>query len=306
MQKLRSAVSTLEQALNVRTLEIEQLKLQIAKLKRMHFGRKSEKLDRKIEQLETRLEHLIAEDGASEQELPAAAVPAHAKAVRRPLPEHLPRDVRIYEPDETVCVQCGGGFKHLGDDVSEQLEIIGAAFKVLRHVRRKRACACSDRIVQGAAPSRPIECGIAGPGLLAQIIVAKFADHQPLYRQAEIYARQGVELDRSTMACWVSACGALVRPLVDALQCYVLAPGKVHTDDTTMLVLVPGNGQTKTARMWVYVRDDRRSGSAAAPAAWFAYTPNRQGIHPQTHPAGFRGVLQADAYAGYDKVFADG
>ena len=178
---------------------------------------------------------------------------------------------------------------------------------MLRHVRRKRACACCDRIVQGAAPSRPIERGIAGPGLLAQIIVAKFADHQPLYRQAEIYARQGIDLDRSTMARWVGACGALVRPLVDALQRYVLAPGKVHTDDTTMPVLVPGNGQTKTARMWVYARDDRRSGSAAAaPAAWFAYTPNRQGMHPQSHLAVFRGVLQADAYAGYDKVFADG
>lgn len=274
--------------------------------KRMHFGRKSEKIDRKIEQLETRLEDLIAEDGASEQEAPAAAAPARARAARQPLPEHLPRDERIYEPDETVCVQCGGGFKYLGDDVSEQLEIIGAAFKVLRHVRRKRACACCDRIVQGAAPSRPIARGIAGPGLLGQIIVAKFADHQPLYRQAEIYARQGVELDRSTMARWVGACGALVRPLVDALRRYVLAPGKVHTDDTTMPVLAPGNGQTRTARMWVYVRDDRRSGSAAAPAAGFAYTPNRQGIHPQTHLADFRGVLQADAYAGYDKVFADG
>lgn len=306
VRQLRSTVSTLKQALNVRALEIEQLKLQIAKLKRMHFGRKSEKIDRKIEQLETRLEDLIAEDGASEQELPVAAAPARVKTVRQPLPEHLPREERIYEPDETVCVQCGGGFKHLGDDVSEQLEIIGAAFKVLRHVRRKRACACCDRIVQGTAPSRPIERGIAGPGLLAQIIVAKFADHQPLYRQAEIYARQGVDLDRSTMARWVGACGALVRPLVDALQRYVLAPGKVHTDDTTMPVLTPGNGQTKTARMWVYVRDDRRSGSTAAPAAWFAYTPNRQGIHPQTHLANFHGVLQADAYAGYDKVFADG
>ena len=170
-------------------------------------------------------------------------------------------------------------------------------------MRSKRACACCDRIVQGAAPSRPIERGIAGPRLQAQIIVAKFADHQPLYRQAEIYARQGVDLDRSTMARWVGACGALVRPLVDALRRYVLAPGKVHTDDTMMQVLVPGNGQTKTARMWVYARDDRRSGSAAA---WFAYTPNRQGMHPQSHLAGFRGVLQADAYAGYDKVFADG
>jgi transposase len=170
------------------------------------------------------------------------------KTVLQPHPEHLPREERIYEPDESVCVQCGG-FKHVGDDVSEQLEFIGAAFKVLRQVRRKRPCACCDQIVQGTAPSRPIERGVADLGLLVQIIVAKFADHQPLYRQAKIYARQGVDLDCSTMAHWVSACGALVRPLVDALQRYVLAPGKVYTDDTTMPVLAPGNGQTKTARM---------------------------------------------------------
>ena len=187
--QLRSTVTTLEQALSVRTLEIEQLKLQIAKLKRMHFGRKSEKIHRKIEQLETRLEDLVADEGASEQELPATSAPAHARAARQQLPAHLPRDDRIYEPVETVCLQCGRGFKYLGDDVSEQLEVIGAAFKELRHVRRKRACACCDRIVQGAAPSRPIERGIAGPRLLAQIIVAKFADHQPLYLQADIYAR---------------------------------------------------------------------------------------------------------------------
>jgi transposase len=136
--------------------------------------------------------------------------------------------------------------------------------------------------------------------------VSKFADHQPLYRQAAIYARDGVELDRSTMARWVGACGALMQPLVEALQRYVLQPGKVHSDDTTMPVLAPGNGQTKIARMWVYVRDDRRSGSTKAPAAWFAYTPNRQGIHPQTHLANFKGVLQADAFPGYDKIFADG
>jgi transposase len=271
----------------------------------MQFGRKSEKIDRKIEQLETRLEDLIAEDGASEQTHPTVP-PARAKTARQPLPDHLVREERIYEPDETACVQCGGSFKPLGEDVSEQLEIIDAAFKVIRHVRRKKACACCDRIVQAAAPSRPIERGIAGPGLLARILVAKFADHQPLYRQSAIYAREGVELDRSTMARWVGACGALVRPLVDALQRYVLAPGKVHSDDTPMPVLAPGNGQTKTGRMWVYVRDDRRSGSSAAPAAWFAYTPTRQGLHPQTHLAGFSGVLQADAFAGYDKIFADG
>ncbi|KAF3996059.1 transposase [Glaciimonas immobilis] len=138
-------------------------------------------------------------------------MPGRATTARQPLPEHLPRDERLYEPAEMLCVQCGGGFKYLGDDVSEQLEIIGAAVKVLRHVRRKRACACCDRVIQGVAPSQPIERGIAGPGLLAQNIVVKFADHQPLYRQAEIYARQGVAPDRSAVARWIGACGALVR-----------------------------------------------------------------------------------------------
>lgn len=305
VQQLRDTVTTLEQALNVRSLEIEQLKLQLAKLKRMQFGRKSEKLDRKIEQLETRLEDLIAEDGASEQKVALPA--AHARKVaRQPLPAHLPREDNIIDPPDQACSACGGKLKPLGEDVSEQLELIDSAFKVIRHIRRKKACACCDHIVQAPAPSRPIERGIAGPGLLAHILVSKFADHQPLYRQSAIYARDGVELDRSTMARWVGACGALMRPLVDALQRYVLQPGKIHSDDTPMPVLAPGNGQTKTARLWVYVRDDRRSGSIAAPAAWFAYTPNRQGQHPQSHLAGFAGVLQADAFAGYDKIYADG
>lgn len=298
VQQLRDTVSTLEQALSIRTLEIEQLKLQLAKLKRMQFGRKSEKLDRKIEQIETRLEDLLAEEGEAEEKQPELAV-ARQKSVRQPLPEHLPREDRVLEPEDQACPACGGNLKPLGEDVSEQLEIIDTAFKVIRHVRRKKACACCDCIVQAPAPSRTIERGIAGPGLLAHIAVSKFADHQPLYRQAVIGERKGVELDRSTMARWLGICGALVRPLVDALQRYVLVPGKVHTDDTPMPVLSPGNGQTKTGRLWVYVRDDRRSGSIAAPAVWFAYSGNRQGLNPQTHLAGFSGALQADAFAGY-------
>lgn len=301
--QLRGTVSTLEQALNVRSLEIEQLKLQLAKLKRMQFGRKSEKLDRQIEQLETRLEDLVAEEGAAEEKQPAPSV-VHQKSSRQPLPEHLPREEKAIEPLESACPQCGGHLKPLGEDVSEQLDIIARAFKVIRHVRRKKACASCDCIVQ--APSRPIERGIAAPGLLAHILVSKFADHQPLYRQAAIYERQGVELDRSTMARWVGACGALMAPLVDALRQYVLAPGKVHADDTPMPVLAPGNGQTKTGRLWVYVRDDRNAGATAPAAAWFAYSPNRQGRHPQGHLADFKGVLQADAFAGYNEVFADG
>lgn len=305
LQQLRDTVSTLEQALSIRTLEIEQLKLQLAKLKRMQFGRKSEKIDRRIEQIETRLDDLIAEEGCAEQ-LQSTPTATRQKSVRQPLPEHLPREERVLEPTEQACPACGGNLKPLGEDVSEQLEIINAAFKVIRHVRRKKACACCDCIVQAPAPSRTIERGIAGPGLLAHIAVSKFADHQPLYRQSVICARRGVELDRSTMARWLGICGALVHPLVEALHRYVLATGKVHTDDTPMPVLSPGNGQTKTGRLWVYVRDDRHSGSMAAPAVWFAYSPNRQGQHPQTHLAGFSGVLQADAFPGYDKIFTDG
>ena len=198
-------MSTLEQALSVRGLEIEQLKLQLAKLKRVQFGRESEKLDRKIEQLETRLENLVAEEGESEQQ--AAQTAPRRKSERLPLPEHLEREERILDPQEQACAQCGGELKPLGEDVSEQLEIIDSAFKVIRHMRRKKACACCDHIAQAAAPGRPIERGIAGAGLLAQILVAKFADHQQLYRQSAIYERRGVELDPSTMARWVGACG---------------------------------------------------------------------------------------------------
>jgi len=303
--QLRGTVSTLEQALNVRSLEIEQLKLQLAKLKRLQFGRKSEKLDRQIEQLETRLEDLVAEEGAAEEKQAAPNV-ARQKSPRQPLPEHLPREEHVIEPSEPACPQCGGHLKPLGEEVSEQLDIIASAFKVIRHVRRKKACASCDCILQSPAPSRPIDRGIAAPGLLAHILVSKFADHQPLYRQAVIYERQGVELDRSTMARWVGACGALMAPLVDALRQYVLAPGKVHADDTPMPVLAPGNGQTKTGRLWVYVRDDRNAGATTPAATWFAYSPNRQGQHPQAHLAGFQGVLQADAFPGYNEVFADG
>lgn len=306
-QQLRDTISTLEQALSIRTLEIEQLKLLIAKLRRMQFGRKSEKIDRQIERLETRLEDLMAEEGTADAaQEPPASPGARQKSVRQPLPESLPREDIILEPAEHDCPSCGAELKPLGEDVAEQLDIINAAFKVIRTIRRKKACARCDCIVQAPAPSRPIERGIAAPGLLARILVAKFADHQPLYRQSAIYARQGVELDRSTMARWVGACGALVAPLVEQLRRHVLAPGKVHADDTPVSVLAPGNGQTKTARLWAYVRDDRNSGSVEPPAVWFAYTPNRQGQHPQSHLAGFRGVLQADAYAGFNAVFADG
>lgn len=190
--------------------------------------------------------------------------------------------------------------------MAEQLEYVPASFRVIRHVRPKMACRCCDTIVQAPAPSRPIERGIAGPGLLPHILVAKFADHLPLYRQSVIYARDGVELDRALLASWVGAASALLRRLVDAIRRHVLAAAKLHADDTPIPVLAPGNGKTKTARLWTYVRDDRASGDTTPAAVWFAYTPDRKGIHPQTHLANFSGVLQADAYAGFNALYADG
>jgi transposase len=289
--------------------EIEHLKLLIAKLQRLQFGRKSEKLQRRIEQLELRLEDLQANQPTETQLAPATSsisVPAAQPARRRPLPEHLPRETHQHEPQQQTCPDCGGGLRNLGEDVSEMLEYVPAQFKVIRHVRPKLSCTRCERIVQAAAPSRPIERGLAGPGLLAHVLVAKYADHLPLYRQAEIYAREGVELERSTMADWVGETSGLLQPLVEALRRYVLDCSKLHADDTPVPVLAPGTGKTKTGRLWTYVRDDRPAGDPAPPAVWFAYSPDRKGEHPQQHLRHFRGALQADAYAGFNQLYANG
>ena len=306
VQERDEQVAGLEAQLNTRAAEIEHLKLWIAKLRCMQFGRKSEKLDHQIEQLELQLEDLQADEGEAARQMPEADRAPRKKSVRKPLPDHLPRDEKVYRPTQTACPSCGGGLRQLGEDVAEQLEYVPASFRVIRHVRPKMACSCCDTIVQAPAPSRPIERGIAGPGLLAHVLVAKFADHLPLYRQSVIYARDGVELDRALLASWVGAASALLRPLVDAIRNHVLAGTKLHADDTPIPVLAPGNGKTKTARLWTYVRDDRPSGDTTPAAVWFAYSPDRKGIHPQTHLASFQGVLQADAYAGFNALYEDG
>jgi transposase len=223
-----------------------------------------------------------------------------------PLPAHLPRETRKYPPKQTACPDCGGELKHLGEDVSEMLEYLPARFKVIRQVRSKLACACCERIVQAEAPSRPIERGVAGPGLLAHALVSKYCDHLPLYRQSEIYAREGVELERSTLADWVGGTSALLAPLVEALRRHVMAATKLHADDTPVPVLAPGNGKTKTGRLWTYVRDDRPAGDATPAAVWFAYTPDRKGEHPKAHLKKFAGTLQADGCAGFEQIYEAG
>jgi transposase len=307
---LREMVIRQHEQLSSRDAEIERLRLIISNLRRMQFGRKSEKIQREIEQLELQLEDLETGQAETREQNEKTLAPAAAaafaaatrKPARRPLPEHLPREVEMHKPHEEACPACGGGLSKRGEDVSEMLEYVPARFKVIRHVRPKLSCTKCDTIVQAEAPSRPIARGLAGPGLLAHVLVSKYADHLPLYRQAEIYAREGVELERSTLADWVGSTSELMKPLHEALRKYVMGDRKLHADDTPVPVLAPGNGKTKLGRLWVYVRDDRPAGDVAAPAVWFAYSPDRRGEHPHRHLADFKGTLQADGYAGFNRL----
>src|ERR1700729_374997 len=305
-ETLEALVLAQQEKLLTRNSEIEHLKLIIAKLRRMMFGTKSEKIAREVEQLKLKLEELETSEAAR----PPAAAPANStarrKQKRRPLPEHLPRETHTHMPAEETCPACAGQLSNLGEDVSEMLEYIPASFKVIRHVRPKMCCTRCDVIVQAPAPSRPIDRGLAGPGLLAHVLVSKYADHLPLYRQSEIYAREGVDLDRSTLADWVGAASYLLSPLVDQLRKHVLAASKIHADDTPIPVLAPGTGKTKTARLWTYVRDDRPAGYQTAAAVWFAYSQDRKGEHPRQHLKDFRGALQADAYSGFHHLYGAG
>jgi transposase len=284
--------------------EIESLKLLIAKLKRMQFGTSSERLARHIDQLELKLEDL--ETNRASQPRPALSESVTRKPARKPLAAWLPREVEVLEPEDAKCPDCVGQLDHLGEDVSEVLEYVPAQFKVIRMVRPKFNCTRCDHIVQQRAPHRPIDRGLAGPGLLAHVLVAKYADHLPLYRQSEIYERSGIELDRSTLADWVGAASRTLEPLIDAIRQYVLNATKLHGDDIPVPVLAPGNGKTKTGRLWTYVRDDRPAGSREPPAVWFAYSPDRKSEHPSQHLESFHGTLQADGFAGFNRLYERG
>lgn len=307
VESLKQLVVTMRQALASRDLHIEHLKLLLAKLRRARYGRSSEQLDERINQLELSIEELEASQA---QDLPASAPfePAKDKPVRKPLPARLPRETVSHPPvpENAPCPSCGGKLRYLGEDVSEILERIPEQFKVIRHVRPKFSCSCCSKIIQAPAASRPIERGIAGPGLLAHILTAKYCDHQPLYRQSQIYAREGIDLDRSTLAGMVGGCGALFSPLADAIGRHVKAALKIHADDIPIPVLSPGNGKTKTGRLWVYVRDDRPWADPTPPAVWFEYSPDRKGERPLAHLLDYHGILQADGYAGFNRLYETG
>ena len=291
--------------------QIEHLKLVIEKYRRMLFGTKSEKLAGELEQFQLQLEELEtseAAEQAAEENIPQTQAAARSlrRPRRKPLPEDLPREVLTHLPEHDCCPDCGGALRQFGEDVSEQLERVPATFKVIRHVRPKFACNHCERIVEAPAPSRPIERGLAGPALLAHVLMSKYGHHLPLYRQSEIFAREGVDLDRSTLAGWVGATSELLAPLVAALRDHVMAARKLHADDTPVPVLAPGNGKTKTGRLWTYVRDDRPAGDETPPAVWFAYSEDRKGEHPRQHLKNFTGALQADAYAGFHHLYGAG
>ena len=289
-------------------LEIERLKLLLAKARREQYGQSSERGAKIIAQLELQLaeleETVAQEDTAAEMAAPAGPAPrstSQRKPARRPLPAHLPRE-RIVHPAPCACPKCGGVVRKLGEDVTETLECVPRRWKVVEHVREKFTCRSCEAISQPPAPSHPIARGRAGPNLLALVMVSKYGHHLPLTRQSAIYAREGVEIDVSTLADWVGAVAATAMPLVDAIRAHVFAAERLHADDTTVPVLA--KEKTRIARLWAYVRDDRPFAGRAPPAAAFFYSPDRGGAHPERHLASFAGLMQADAYAGFNRLYA--
>jgi len=295
-------------------LQVEKMKFEIARLRHEQYGQSAER-GALLEQLELQLAEL--EETASESETAAQIAAAAAarenitvqgferrKPARRPLPEHLPRE-RVVYPGPTACACCGGkNLRKIGEDVTEMLEVIPRQWKVIQHVREKFSCRACEKISQPPAPFHPIARGRAGPALLAQVLFSKYGLHLPLNRQSKVYEREGVDLDVSTLADWVGAASATLMPLVDAIQAHVFAAERIHADDTPVPVLA--KGKTRTGRLWTYVRDDRPFGGPDPPAALFFYSRDRSGVHPVLHLSGYAGLMQADAYAGFCRLYEQG
>jgi transposase len=293
-----------------RALEIERLKFAIAKLRHERFGQSAER-GALLEQLELQLADLEEDAGEAATAAQTAAARANVeihgftrkKPARRPLPAHLPRERMVY-PAPPACPCCGGALRKLGEDVTETLEHVPARWKVIQHVREKFSCRACEAITQPPAPSHPIARGRAGPHLLAQVLYSKYGLHLPLHRQSAVYAREGIDLDVSTLADWVGAAAATLGPIVEAIRVHVFAAERIHADDTTVPVLA--KGKTRTGRLWTYVRDDRPFGGPDPPAAAFFYSRDRGGAHPEEHLARYSGLMQADAYAGFNRLYEHG
>ena len=320
---LSHEVERSKEALKIALLTVEKLKVEVAYLRRMKYGRSSEQLEHaQLELVGGQLAQPAttstaqagnAADG-EQQDSNVTSIEqgrkkrqARQRTGMRDLPDHLPRRTVMHVPQSGCnCEACGRGLREIGQDVSEVLDYEPGSFHVVRHVRPKLACATCGTITQAPAPSRPIDRGMAGTGLLAHVLVSKYCDHTPLYRLCQIYAREGVELQRSTLADWVGQAARLLSPLADAIGRYVLAADKIHADDTPIRVLGGAGAKARMGRLWVYVRDDRPSGDMAPAAVWFQYSADRKGEHPVRHLRHFKGILQADAFAGYHPLYEDG
>ncbi|MCP1968194.1 IS66 family transposase [Bradyrhizobium elkanii] len=298
---VRDIVGTIEH----RDSEIERLKSIIKQLQRAQFGRRSERLD--PDQLALGLEDLDSDLAREEENRPRAEKqPAERSSHRKPLPDHLPReDVRL-DIDSMICTCCGGALHVIGESVSETLDWIPAQLRVIRTTRPKYACRSCETVVQVPAPERVIAGGVATPALLAQVLVSKYCDHTPLYRQSQIFARHGVDLPRSTLAGWVGGACWWLESLHERLAINVFASDHLFADDTPVPVLDPGRGRTKTGRLWVYAREQRSWGGPEPPAAVYLFAPDRKAERPASHLENFKGVLHVDGYAGFEPLTSNG
>jgi transposase len=304
---LQARYGALKDEVYAKTLHIEKLKTELALLRRARYGRSSEKLDEKIEQMELHIDDLEEAQAESEGRSNATVLSAtrreRAPPGRQPLPEHLPRET-IEHDAGCVCPKCGcRNLTKIGTDEREVLEYVPSHFKVIVHSRPKMSCRNCETIMQQLMPSLPIERGRPGPGLLAHVLISKYCDHLPVHRQSVMYARDGVEIDRSTMSEWVGKMRFLLEPLSERIAAHVRAGEVLHADDTTLPVLEPGRGKTKTGRLWVAVRDERPWGSGIPPAVFYRYAPDRKASRAEALLKGCRGYLHADAYSGFRNLY---
>ncbi len=302
--ELKALVGLLGNEVKSQALLIEKLKHQLAGHNRHRFGSNSESLDQL--QMSFAEDEAIAQAAAEQSSSSDNEYKPKRQHSRKPLPEHLERFEAELSPGET-CDECGGAFKTLGEDVTEELEYIPGRFVVNRIIRPRRACTCCEVIVQAPLPSRPIDKGRPGPGLLAHVLVSKYADHLPLYRQSQIFGRDGVDLERSTLTDWVGRSTALLEPLAEAIGRHVRAGPALFADDTPVKMQAPksdrGAKKTKTARVWAYVRDERAWAGPSPPCVWYQFTIDRKGEHPANHLSDYKGWVHADGYAGFNGLF---
>jgi transposase len=301
-EDLRAFAARLLAEVKAQAILIEKLRHQLAGHRAHRFGASSET----AEQLQLALETSEIASAAMAARLRLPDVEEKDKPKRRPIPDHIPRQEVELTPKGDCCAGCGGTLRRLGEDVTEELEYVPGRFIVNRIVRPRLACSGCERFTQAPLPSRSIERGRPGPGLLAHVLVSKYADHLPLYRQSQIFDRDGLDLDRSTLADWVGKSTALLEPLAEAIGRHVRAGEAIFADDTPVAMLAPGTGKTQTARLWIYGRDERPWGSSTPPAAWYRFSTDRKGQHPRDHLSGYAGWMHADGYAGFEDLYRAG